>query len=112
MTAAAATATATDAPAALVAVDASSLTTIGIGVIVGLVVLGLLIGLVITAIIGRIVVALVVVVAAVVVWQQRTAIQDKVDKAVQEHRCDLSASFFGLKVDAPQKLRDACHADS
>jgi protein-S-isoprenylcysteine O-methyltransferase Ste14 len=98
--------------ASTVALQASNLTAIGIGIIIGLLVLGVLISLVITAIVGRIIVAVVVIAAAVLVWQQRTSIQHKFDRAVEQRKCELSASFFGLRIDAPDRLRQACRARS
>ena len=90
------------------ALQSTNLTKIGIGMIVGLVVIGLLLSLIITAIVGRIVVLVVVVALGVLVWQQRTSIENKVDDAVKKHKCDLSVSFFGFKIDAPDDLKAYC----
>lgn len=87
------------------ALDSSQITKIGIGVIVGLVVVGLLLSLIITAVLGRIILAVVVVVLGVVVWQQRTAIEDHVSK----HKCDLNSTFFGIHVRAPDNVVAACN---
>ena len=87
-----------------VALQSNNITTIGIGVIVGLVVLGFLLSLVLTAVVARIVILVVVVVAGVLVWQQRSHIQDKINK----HDCNLSATFFGIHVDAPDDVVRAC----
>lgn len=84
----------------------SDVTKIGIGVIVGLVVLGLLFSLLVTAIIGRLIVAVAVIALAAYVWQQRTSIAD----SVNTHKCDLSASFFGMHVDAPADVKRYCRA--
>lgn len=86
------------------ALDADNITKIGIGVIIGLIVLGFLISMIITAIVGRIIVVVFVVLLAVFVWQQRTSVQDKISK----HKCDLSATFFGLHLDAPADVQKYC----
>ncbi len=80
------------------AVHADDITQIGIGVIVILVVLGVLFGLIVTALIGRAVLALVIAVLAVIVWQQRTAIEHRID----QRKC--SFTFFGVHLDPPQRL--------
>ncbi|PZS16230.1 MAG: hypothetical protein DLM57_10895 [Pseudonocardiales bacterium] len=87
------------------ALDSSQITKIGVGVIIGLVVVGVVLSLIITAIVGRIVLAVVVVVLAILVWQQRTAIEDHVSK----HKCDLNATFFGIHVQAPDDVLKACN---
>jgi hypothetical protein len=89
--------------ATVVALDVGDLTKIGIGVTIALVVIGFLLSLIITAIIGRLLILAVVVVLAVVFWQQRSSIEDKVT-----NKCDLSATFFGVHVDAPQSAVAAC----
>ena len=86
------------------ALNAGDITKIGIGVIVALVVIGFLLSLVITAIIGRSVIIVIVVVLAVVVWQQRSSIHDKISK----NKCDLSATFFGVHLDAPNDVKSYC----
>jgi FlaA1/EpsC-like NDP-sugar epimerase len=80
------------------ALNANDITKIGVGVIVILVVLGLLLGLIITALIGRVILAVVVIVLAVIVWQQRTSIQHRID----QRKCDFS--FFGVHLDPPDSL--------
>jgi small-conductance mechanosensitive channel len=87
------------------ALNSDQIGKLGIGIIVALVVLGLLLSLIVTAIVGRIVIALVVVVLALVTWQQRSSIQDKINK----HDCKLSASFFGFTVNAPDDVVRACN---
>jgi len=88
----------------LQALNADNITTVGVVVIVALVVIGLLLSIVITAIVGRIIVLAVVVVLAVLVWQQRGHIEDRVNSKV----CDTNATFFGIHVDAPDSVRKAC----
>jgi hypothetical protein len=86
------------------AISVSSLTGIGIGVTVALVVLGVILGLIVTAILGRVLIALVVIGLAIFVWVERGAIENKVaDKA-----CPPSLSFFGVHVDAPDSYRHYC----
>ena len=86
------------------ALNAGDITKIGVGVIIALVVIGFLLSLVITAIIGRIIILVVVVVLGIFVWQQRSSIEDKVSK----HKCDLSATFFGIHLDAPSDVKSYC----
>jgi hypothetical protein len=86
------------------ALDAGNITKIGIGVIIALVVIGIVLSLIITAIVGRIIIAVVVIGLGIWVWQQRTSIEDSLNK----HKCDLSASFFGFHVNAPQDVKHYC----
>ncbi len=86
----------------VVALNSNQITTIGVGAIVALVVLGFLLSLVVTAIVGRIVILVAVVVLGAVVWQQRTQIEDKVQK------CQLDLSFVGIHVQAPDDVVAKC----
>ena len=88
--------------AAVEALSSSDVTKVGIIVIVALVVFGALLSIVITAIVGRIIVLVVVVALGVLVWQQRTHVKDQIDK------CDLSVSFFGVHIDAPESVVTEC----
>jgi hypothetical protein len=47
-------------------------------------------------------VVVVVVVLGVLVWQQRTHVKNQIDK------CDLSVSFFGVDIDAPDSVVREC----
>ncbi len=83
--------------------QSDDLTSIGVGVIAVLVVLGFLISFVLTKVIARILILVVVAGLGFWVWQQRTAIEDKVkDKACGEY------SFFGIHVDHPAEVKQAC----
>ena len=84
------------------ALDSTQITKIGVGVIIGLVVVGFVLSLIITAIVGRIIIAVVVVALGVLVWQQRTVIEDHVKK------CQLDMSFLGIHVNAPNHVQQAC----
>jgi hypothetical protein len=86
------------------ALDASQIGKIGIGIIIGLVVLGILLSLVVTALVGRLIILVVVVLLGGAVWQQRSHIEDNINK----HKCNLSASFFGFSVKAPPDVVKAC----
>ncbi|WP_375478112.1 hypothetical protein [uncultured Jatrophihabitans sp.] len=86
------------------AINAGDVTKIGVITVVVLLVLGVLLSLVITAIIGRLLIAVVVIVLAVVVWQQRGHVKDSFDKQT----CDLNATFFGIHLDPPASVRQAC----
>ena len=94
--------------AAVEALSSSDVTKVGIIVIGAIVLIGALLSIVITAIVGRIIVLAVVIVAAVLVWQQRTHIKNQVNS----HKCDLKATFFGIHLDAPDSVKQACRANT
>ncbi len=85
-----------------VALQSNNITAVGVGVIIALIVIGAVLSFVITALVGRIVVLAVVVVLGVIVWVQRTDVQNRVND------CHLSASFFGVHVNAPKDVRQHC----
>jgi nitrous oxidase accessory protein NosD len=87
---------------AAVALSSSNITQIGLIIIVALVVIGTLLSIVITALVARIVIAVLVVGLAVLVWQQRTHLKDKIDE------CDFQATFFGVHFDAPDSVHQQC----
>ncbi|PZS26572.1 MAG: hypothetical protein DLM58_20495 [Pseudonocardiales bacterium] len=84
------------------ALDSTQITKIGVGAIIALVVVGFVLSLIITAIIGRIIIAVVVIVLGILVWQQRTVIQDHVNK------CQLDMTFIGIHVNAPDDVKKDC----
>ena len=86
------------------ALSSSDITKVGVIVIVALLLVGALLSIVITALIGRLVILVVVVVAGVLVWQQRTHVQDQINS----HKCDLNATFFGVHLDAPESVKQRC----
>lgn len=86
------------------AISSDDITGIGIGVIVVLVILGFLLAALLTQIIVRVVIALVVVVLAIVVWQQRGKVEDEINSRT----CNLDATFFGIHLDPPDSVREAC----
>ncbi|MEO6886235.1 MAG: hypothetical protein ABI232_08135 [Jatrophihabitantaceae bacterium] len=86
----------------IAALDSDQIGKIGIGAIVAFVVIGALLSMVITAIVGRIVILVVVVALGVLVWQQRTNIQDHVKD------CNLKMTFVGIHIDAPQSVQQRC----
>lgn len=86
----------------IAALDSSQIGKIGIGVIIALVVIGALLSLIVTAIVGRLVILVVVVALGVLVWQQRTTIEDHVKK------CNLKMTFVGIHVDAPASVIQHC----
>ena len=86
------------------ALNANDITKVGRIVIVALGVGGALLSMVITAIVGRIVILVVVVAAAAFVWQQRTHIKDEINT----NKCNLHATFFGIHLDAPDSVKQAC----
>ena len=53
-----------------------------------------------------IIVLVLVVVLAVLVWQQRT----HVENSINNHSCHLNATFFGVHLDAPSSVQKACRS--
>jgi protein-S-isoprenylcysteine O-methyltransferase Ste14 len=88
------------------ALDVQDITKVGVIVIVALLLIGIVLSFVITAVIGRLIIAVVVVVLAVLVWQQRTHVKNQLNA----HKCDLKATFFGIHLDVPAKVHQACKA--
>jgi protein-S-isoprenylcysteine O-methyltransferase Ste14 len=86
----------------VVALKSSQITEIGVVAIIVLVVIGVVLSLLLTAIVARVVIAVVVVALGVLIWQQRTSIEDHVKK------CDLDMSFLGIHVDAPNDVTRHC----
>jgi protein-S-isoprenylcysteine O-methyltransferase Ste14 len=88
------------------AIGSADITKIGVGVIIALVVIGVLLSMIITAVIGRVIILVVVIVLGIFVWQQRTSIKDNINA----HKCDLSTTFFGIHLDAPDDVKRACNS--
>ena len=84
------------------ALDAGQVTTLGIGAILALIVIGVIISLIVTALVVRVIVAVVVIVLVVVVWQQRTSIEHR----ISDHKCNFS--FFGVHLAPPDHLKRLC----
>ncbi len=84
------------------ALDATDVTTIGVGVIIALVVIGFLLSIVITKIVGRIITVVVVLVLAGIVWGQRQSVENKID----DKACNLT--FFGVHLDPPDSFAARC----
>jgi Na+/proline symporter len=89
------------------ALNADNITKIGVIVIVALVVVGALLSIVITALIGRVIILVVVIVLGVFVWQQRGHVKDNINN----HACNLNATFFGIHLDAPDSVKQDCPAN-
>ena len=85
-------------------VNTGNITTIAIVAILVVVVIGAVLSFVITAIVVRLLIVVVVVVLGLLVWQQRSSIQDKVNTKA----CKLGTTFFGVHVDVPSSVRSAC----
>jgi uncharacterized membrane protein len=88
------------------ALNVQDITKAGVIIIVALVIIGIVLSLVITALIGRLIIAVVVIVLALLVWQQRGHVKDQINS----HKCDLKATFFGVHLDVPDSVRQACTA--
>lgn len=89
---------------AVEALSSENITKIGVVVIAALVLVGALLSIVITKLVGRLVILVVVVALGALVWQQRGHIEDKINK----NACDLKATFFGIHLDAPASVKQAC----
>jgi hypothetical protein len=90
-----------DGPA--LALQANDVTAIGVGVIVVIVVLGFLLSLVFAKILAKIVVLVVVVALGLLVWQQRTSVENK----IKDNACG-GYTFFGIHLDPPDDVQKAC----
>jgi hypothetical protein len=84
------------------ALSSGDVTKVGLIVTAALVLIGVLLSIVITAVIGRVVILVLVVAAGFIVWQQRAHVED------QLNNCDLSVSFFGFHLTAPDSVQQAC----
>jgi hypothetical protein len=84
------------------ALDAGQVKNLAIGGIVAVVVIGLILGLIISALIGRLIVLVVVVVAGVLLWTQRSSVENQVKN------CDAHISFFGYHVALSQSDQQKC----
>jgi hypothetical protein len=87
------------------ALEISGVRNIGTGMLIGLVVVALLLVLIIKSLVGRIVLAVVVIALGTYVWQQRTNIEHK----LTTNKCQLSTTFFGFHVKAPNDVVQACN---
>jgi hypothetical protein len=85
-----------------VALSTDQIGTLAIGVIVGVVLLGFVVGLIVNAIIARIVIALVVIGLGVLVWTQRTSLENRVKN------CDTNVSFFGFHTTLSTATQARC----
>jgi hypothetical protein len=75
---------------------------IGIGAIIAVVVIGVVLSFLISALIMRVVILVAVVVLGGYIWQQRSAIENRVKQ------CHLEMTFLGLKVTAPADVVAEC----
>lgn len=88
----------------LSALQADDISAVGIGVIVVIVVLGFLLSLVFAKIVAKLIVLIIVVGLGFLVWQQRTAVENKIHaKACSGY------TFFGVHVDPPDSVAKACN---
>lgn len=86
------------------ALSTDNITRIGVIITIALVVIALLLSFVITALIGRVVIVVALAALVAFVWQQRSHVQNEINK----HACNLHATFFGVHVDAPPSVIEAC----
>jgi protein-S-isoprenylcysteine O-methyltransferase Ste14 len=84
------------------ALDAAAAKTVALLVLVGVVLIGTVLTLVIKRIVGRLIVAFVVIGLSIVLWYQRTNIQDRVD------RCGSNPTFFGVTVQFSHGIEQRC----
>ena len=86
------------------ALGSGDVTKLGVGLTVALVVVAVLIVLAVKALVVRVVTVVIVVVLGVLVWQQRQHVED----AYNTSSCDLGATYFGIHLDPPDSVRQAC----
>jgi hypothetical protein len=84
------------------ALDESTVKNAAIGIIVVLLVVGIGLSLIIQAIVGRIIVLVVAIVMGIVVWSQRSSLENKVKN------CDTNVSFFGYHVQLSKGAKAHC----
>jgi hypothetical protein len=84
------------------ALDESTVKNAAIGIIVVLLVVGIGLSLIIQAIVGRIIVLVVAIVLGIVVWSQRSSLENKVKN------CDTNVSFFGYHVQLSKSVKAHC----
>jgi hypothetical protein len=89
---------------AAVAISTDQIGGLAVAVIIAIVLVGFLLGLFINAALARIVVALVVVALAILVWTQRTSLQNRVKN------CDTNLSFFGVHTTLSSSAEAHCAA--
>jgi hypothetical protein len=87
-----------------VALSSDQIGGLAIGVIVAVVVVGFVIGLLVNRAIARVLVAIVVIALGVLVWSQRTSLQNRVKN------CDSNISFFGYHTTLSSSAQAHCAA--
>jgi protein-S-isoprenylcysteine O-methyltransferase Ste14 len=90
------------------ALNAGDVTRIGVIVIVVLVVVGALLSIVITALVGRLIILVVVVALGIFVWQQRSSVEN----SFTSKACNLHTTFFGIHLNPPDSVAQACRGRS
>ncbi len=86
----------------MAALSTDQIGTIAVVAIVALVVVGLVVGLVMNKAVGRAVLAILVIGLAIVVWTQRSSLEDRVKK------CDTNVTFFGFHVNLSSAAQARC----
>jgi type II secretory pathway pseudopilin PulG len=87
-----------------IALKASQIPNLGVGLLIGIVVVGIVIAIIVSSLVSRIVIAVIVLALGTYVWQQRTVIQHRITK----DKCQLNTTFFGIHVKAPADVVQAC----
>ncbi len=85
-----------------VALSTDQIGGLAIGVIIAIVVLGIVVGLLVNKAIAKVIVLVVVVGLGVLVWTQRTSLQDRVKN------CDTNISFFGFHTTLSSSAQQRC----
>jgi hypothetical protein len=85
-----------------VALGSDQVGTIAVGVIVAIIVVGFILALVMNKVVGKVILAVVVVGLSVLVWTQRTSLEDRA------HKCDTDVSFFGFHVNLSSAAQQRC----
>jgi type II secretory pathway pseudopilin PulG len=88
----------------VIALTASQVPNIGIGLLIGIIVVGVVIAIIVSSLVSRIVIAAIVLALGTYVWQQRTVIQHRITTT----KCQLNTTFFGIHVTPPADVVRAC----
>ena len=79
-----------------------------LGLTIALLVIAVVIVLAVKALVVRVATIVIVIVLGVLVWQQRQHVHD----AYTSRSCDLHATWFGIHLDPPDGVRQACRTGS
>jgi hypothetical protein len=84
------------------ALTSTSIAGVGVATIAVVVVIGIVLAVVVSALLARLLIVLIVAAVAVVVWQQRSSVENAVKN------CKTNVSFLGIHVDVPRSVQQTC----